>query len=192
MNKRAVFSGLVIASSLVALSEVSRFAFSKNVARDIYWMYDGECQDTGVRAGDGYRLDIAHYPPNHFDRWSPDVRVRHRYNEAKSGRPLWIPSHLTEHIGITVREIWPNRPRILYGHDTQQWAEESLKLIATRAWLEGYMKTDFYREHPATFEDHREHLVSTFEEYDLDAFDYIAASAIERPNPYIDNWKETV
>lgn len=130
------------------------FAFSRSVAIEIKERACWQCEVTGKRYEDGWRLDASHKYTH--DRNDP------RYNDPDNGICLCLEEHLKQHIEL----YWDS-----IEHGTEQyrdWAYHSLRLIARRAYIDGLRSLDHYAEFPSDIIDDRDTVVEILSENGLD------------------------
>ena len=133
---------------------ISEFAFSASIARQIKERVGWECEETGRKAEDGWRLEAAH-----------DCHERNNpyYNNPCNGRCLCISAHLQQHIKIL--ETAPDH--------REEWAYRSVQLIAKRAYSKGLRTEEHYFDKPLDIIDDRDEVVDILRSNNLEPEEFI-------------------
>jgi hypothetical protein len=135
------------------------FAFGRQVAIEIKEKAGWQCEVTGKRYEDGWKLDASH-------KYTHDKR-NPRYNDPDNGICLCLEEHLKQHIEL----YWD---AIENGTDEyMDWAFHSVRLIARRCYREGLRTLDHYAEVPSDIVDDRDVVVEILLEGGLDAKEII-------------------
>jgi len=134
--------------------QVSQFAFSPMVAKEVKNKAGWTCEKTGRRASDGWRMEACH--DNH-DKNNP------YYNNEVNGRCFCLSAHLEQHVRIL--QTCPEYMR--------SWADVSVHLIAKRAYSKGLRYEKHYYENPLDIIDDRDEVVAILMELGLDPEEYI-------------------
>jgi len=133
---------------------VTQFAFSRDIAREVKDRADWECEETGRKASDGWRMEACH--KNH-DKNYP------YYNHPDNGNCLCLLAHLEDHITLLER----TKPH------KRKWAYRSVQLIAKRAYFDGQRTQEHYFNNPLDIIDDREEIVEMLSNYGLKPEEFI-------------------
>lgn len=158
--KRKAEKTIALIGGALLLKELSQYAFSKGVNRYMFRRDQGICQESGVKASDGFLLHAAHYPRKHL---APDWKA---YNRPENGRMIWAYEHAREHIEMFLAAS---------ENGSQDWYDfcfNALCKIAKTTHEEGVMKRNYYNQYPKHFERDQLALDNLFDKYGLerDAF----------------------